>query len=292
MYSLIARGRSRAACCNAKIHNAHLAAQDGLPYDLDASECGITTSRPIADMADTPEPSTPQAPPPPPAPVRSGESNPRTITDAIVRLLNPITLIALIILVSVLVLIGAGLFGFDKGNILSNLAKSDYARGLITYLFAVGTIGTAVALVLAALLGDDDIKEKFARGKEVLSILIGMFGTMVGFYFGSQVAKVPEKQLSLAPVIVSDSTALPGGTVGVITWVVGGTPPYRYWVSTDSTARPDYNLPVGTDGWIRAQVVVPKVTPPQSVPVRVAVRDASGEIMQSQAVIIVSAVKR
>lgn len=62
----------------------------------------------------------------------------------------------------------------------------DYARGMITLLFTVGTVIIALLLTLSAIfLTGSDAKERFDRGKEVLSLLIGIFGTIIGFYFGS-----------------------------------------------------------------------------------------------------------
>jgi hypothetical protein len=67
-----------------------------------------------------------------------------------------------------------------------NITDIAFARGLITLLFSVGTIAIAVVLTFAALFQTDaDAKDRFARGKEVLTILIGILGTIVGFYFGS-----------------------------------------------------------------------------------------------------------
>ena len=70
------------------------------------------------------------------------------------------------------------------------IASVDYARGMITLLFAVGTVVIALLLTLSAIFptaASDEInaKERFERGKEVLSLLIGIFGTIIGFYFGS-----------------------------------------------------------------------------------------------------------
>jgi hypothetical protein len=66
------------------------------------------------------------------------------------------------------------------------IANVDYARGMITLLFTVGTVIIALLLTLSAIfLTGSDAKERFDRGKEVLSLLIGIFGTIIGFYFGS-----------------------------------------------------------------------------------------------------------
>ncbi len=78
----------------------------------------------------------------------------------------------------------------------------DYARGMITLLFTVGTVIIALLLTLSAIfLTGADAKERFDRGKEVLSLLIGIFGTIIGFYFGSASqtpnANVPVQQQRL-----------------------------------------------------------------------------------------------
>ena len=66
------------------------------------------------------------------------------------------------------------------------IANIDYARGLITLLFAVGTIAIALILTISALFqSGDEAKERYDRGREILGVLIGIFGTIVGFYFGS-----------------------------------------------------------------------------------------------------------
>lgn len=61
----------------------------------------------------------------------------------------------------------------------------DYARGLITLIFTGGTMLIAVLLVLYAITSESPLaKERFTYGKEVLTLLIGVFGTILGFYFG------------------------------------------------------------------------------------------------------------
>ena len=59
------------------------------------------------------------------------------------------------------------------------MADPEIARGLITLLFAIVTIGTALVLVVSALISlDDSTSEKqFQHGKEMFSLLLGVFGT-------------------------------------------------------------------------------------------------------------------
>ena len=84
---------------------------------------------------------------------------------------NPIVVLATLILLSLFVMIGSAMLGIDHG-FAAGMARADLARGLITYLFAVVTIGIAVALVLSTLVGPqptDANDGRFQRAKEVLS---------------------------------------------------------------------------------------------------------------------------
>jgi IPT/TIG domain-containing protein len=75
-------------------------------------------------------------------------------------------------------------------NTNEGVSNVDFARGLITLLFAVGTIAIALILTFTAVFQNDPgSKERFERGKEILSVLIGIFGTIIGFYFGSSAPK-------------------------------------------------------------------------------------------------------
>ena len=93
------------------------------------------------------------------------------------------------------------------------------------------TIGIALMLVLGALLlTGDDRKDRFAQGKEVLTILVGIFGTILGFYFGSEKSsKNTEPSLEVAPVLVA--RAPDGRLVSVGTSITGGRPPYTFSIA-------------------------------------------------------------
>lgn len=76
------------------------------------------------------------------------------------------------------------------GPVMEQLKEEDAARGLITFVISLGVINIAIILTLAALMGrgTPEASAKFARGKEVLTILVGILGTIVGFYFGQATA--------------------------------------------------------------------------------------------------------
>ena len=97
------------------------------------------------------------------------------------------------------VLLGGGVifflfsFALDK-TMLVELAEPGKARGLITFLFAVATVGIALVIVLAVFLSTgskEEVSERFQMGKDILAVLIGVFGTIIGFYFGSETAAPP-----------------------------------------------------------------------------------------------------
>src|SRR5215469_14812184 len=98
------------------------------------------------------------------------------------ELSNPVVALTIVLVLSVIALIGAAVLGLDKGVLLS-MGQRDFARGLITYLFAVVTIGTAAILVLDALTAPVQVQypqgdQRFEHGKEILTLRLGIFGTI------------------------------------------------------------------------------------------------------------------
>jgi hypothetical protein len=210
-------------------------------------------------------------------------------------LVNPIVLIALLILFSVFVLIGAAIIGFDKG-VLSGMARIEFARGLITYLFAIVTIGTAVVLVVSALTSTESEahEKRFQRGKEILSLLLGVFGTIVGFYFGSEVTQKTlalPASLVVAPIHLSSQTVESGGQLTLETYVSGGKPPYKFGVGFDGDPV-ESRESVEPGGWIQKTVASPKVSSDQAVVIHVVVIDSEGLKGEQSAPLIVRLISK
>ena len=128
---------------------------------------------PVVPQQPVPPPAPPVPPPIPPAPPQKPAPK-LTLQGGIAAA------IALIILVAILWAL------YQKGGFfLNSLQEIPVARGLITFLIAITTMCIAIMLAYSTLFGeaapDDD--KTFDRGKQVLSVLIGLLGTIVGFYF-------------------------------------------------------------------------------------------------------------
>ncbi len=140
----------------------------------------------------------------------------------IFSILGITTLLALLTVLAVSV--------FWPNGPLEQLGTFEISRGLITFLIAFTTVGIAIILTISTVVLQDSPEndKRFDRGKQVLTVLIGVLGTIVGFYFaGSQGAG------TLTPTPAITSTVLPNGIVGakyIDTQLAesGGKPPFKW----------------------------------------------------------------
>ncbi|HEX9001786.1 MAG TPA: carboxypeptidase-like regulatory domain-containing protein [Blastocatellia bacterium] len=183
-----------------------------------------------------------------------------------------------------------GLLGPGGFNAM-DLGKEEVARGVITYLVSVGTITIAMVLVLSVILGSETGNhERFARGKEVLTILIGVLGTIIGFYYGSSVkdVKAEPAAIQMATVEVSPDKPVVGTPIRLSASVVGGLAPYTYSIYFTDTAGNEIKdssgkeviLPVvnqpSSNGNIRQDISIPATAPPSEISFKIVVKDKEG----------------
>jgi len=170
------------------------------------------------------------------------------------------------ILVLGLLAVAAVLFGiFDGGGrFLLLLKDSEVSRGLITFLIALTTVLLAIILTLYAITGEgeDTVKERFSLGKDVLTTLVGILGTVLGFYFGSADKTLPNPP-ALAEINFRGQQ--------LMTHVSGGTPPYRYSITSPNQQFSKIEARLSKDGWI---LEVLDKQPPAGTPIIVNVSDA------------------
>jgi len=121
-----------------------------------------------------------------------------------------------------LIVLGLIVYGVTQssGSFLASLAQKDTARGLITFLITVATVGIALILAISTIVTSEGEggDKRFDRGKQVLSVLIGVLGTIVGFYFGS--SEQPRNSQPQANV-VGQAGPLKITTVSLLDAVVG-----------------------------------------------------------------------
>jgi hypothetical protein len=117
-------------------------------------------------------------------------------------------------------------FGLYNSSIFEKLTDSSYARGVITYLITIATIGLVFVLVLQIMFVRDEDQERVKGAREILTVLTGILGTIVGFYFGQtsgQTNALRVAHLTIDPVV--------DGKERVSAFVEGGVPPYNYVLS-------------------------------------------------------------
>jgi hypothetical protein len=159
------------------------------------------------------------------------------------------------------------LYYLMKG-ISSSPPEGTTPRGLITFLIAVVTVAIALILVLATIVSDSPDREKrFSQGKEVLTALIGVLGTIVGFYFGSSVDT--PKSLSFDPVVITRE----GETITLNTSVHGGKAPYSFEITFTPSTIPAEKGET-RDGQIKVVRNVPQAVDVSFV---ISVRDSEGK---------------
>jgi hypothetical protein len=160
-----------------------------------------------------------------------------------------------------LIILGVIVWGMSgQKGFLESLSDRTIARGLITFLITVTTMGIAIILAISTIIGDGTVADqRFDKGKQVLSVLIGLMGTIVGFYFGSSVdAKTATQALAITPATISNQQPKKGDKFTISFVASGGKPPYVYSITFDP-ATPLSSIKDGksNDGAIKQEFTVP-----------------------------------
>jgi hypothetical protein len=127
-----------------------------------------------------------------------------------------------------IVVAGIVAFGIFNGAFLNSLSRPEQARGLITFLFAFSTTGVILLIAITTFwMKREEVQARFEKAKDLLTVIIGVLGTILGFYFGSITgAEVSSRGINLANVGASANIMAPGEKETITATVVGGTAPY------------------------------------------------------------------
>lgn len=151
--------------------------------------------------------------------------------------------IVLLVILGILFAIIFGTLASSGGDFLLKLKDIEIARGLITFLVVVTAISIALILAVYVLASNekaDQIKERFTFAKDVLAILVGILGTVLGFYYG---AKDKNEEVAF-----SADAQFRGNQMTI--HATGATPPYRYTIVFFGEDQKKMTPKVSKDGWL------------------------------------------
>lgn len=121
-------------------------------------------------------------------------------------------------------------FVFDQER-LKLLSDVSAARGFITFIFTVGTISLFLVITAATVFDSTSShKDIYQRSKTILAMLIGIFGTVLGFYFGaSDDSGAIGNMIEVGEIeFVKQKPDLVNGKFALKTSVSGGEKPYTF----------------------------------------------------------------
>lgn len=117
-------------------------------------------------------------------------------------------------------ILGYFLWTYVNGVGLAKLSTIEGTRPLLVIAAIISTILYGGALLLGSLFSNEGtFEERFRHSEKVFLVFSGIFGTVVGYYFGAGESKS-------APFSI-DAT-LDEKTGGFVAYAVGGTPPYKF----------------------------------------------------------------
>jgi hypothetical protein len=117
--------------------------------------------------------------------------------------------------------------GLSNSSFFSSLAQVDQARGLITLLVAVCAVAVILLTAINIFWGNTaTFEERFKAAKDLVTLVVGVLGTILGFYFGTLSG---ERLLQLGfDSPASYSVVAAGSTVNVSATARNGSSPYNY----------------------------------------------------------------
>lgn len=115
----------------------------------------------------------------------------------------------------------AGSVGFSK------IATIEGTRPLLVIAAIISTIAFGGALLIGSLFSSEGLfEDRYRHAREIFLVFSGIFGTVIGFYFGAGETKGPQLGID---AMLEDAT--------VVAYATGGTPPYKITVTYGTKGR-------------------------------------------------------
>lgn len=122
-----------------------------------------------------------------------------------------------------LVFLGLAVFlvQYANGVGYAKLATIEGTRPLLVVAAIISTIIFGGALLLGSLFSSEGtFEERFRHAREIFLVFSGIFGTVIGFYFGAGESKIASLNVD---------AVLQGTTL--VAYATGGTPPYKVTIA-------------------------------------------------------------
>jgi hypothetical protein len=199
--------------------------------------------------------------PPPPA------ATPRTFADRIFENIG----IILPSIAAIIFMLGI-FYGLANSDFYSSLSRTEQGRGLITFVFAL--TATAVILLVSIAIffygNTKDLTDRIGHAKDILTVVIGVLGTIMGFYFGSAVdGRINIANITLRPPEAVDK---PGKLQARI---LGGSSPYQYTITFEGVELPAISKS-SPNGVVDEPIDFSKLAGKTTVTITLAVTDSRG----------------
>jgi hypothetical protein len=171
--------------------------------------------------------------------------------------------------------------GLRSNNLLEDLSSIPRARGLITFLIAIGTISIALILAVASVIMDGEneeaLKERLSKGKEILTVLVGVLGTIVGFYFANN-SDSSAARMKLE-ILKSPGKVQEGMEFEVLAKATGGELPYEANVNiVGAEGLSASGVVDNKSGLITIRSKIVAAAPIKDFPVTIGLKDKSGRL--------------
>jgi hypothetical protein len=169
--------------------------------------------------------------------------------------------------------------GIGGGDFYTKLADQNTARGLITFLITATSAALFIILAISTVVASEstDADKRFDRSKQILTMLVGILGTIIGFYFGTASIASPAP-IKIIDLKVDPAKAGKGEVFTISGTISGGKSPYIYTITFD----PKLSVPAIADkpspGKFTESIAVPgDLAKDQDVEYSVVVKDADGK---------------